>query len=178
MPGAETSSSQRSSAQSQAKARDLDDTAELCGVVSACCSVLVLEGDAPGCTTVASSGDETLCGLALEGVQASQAGLDVILVSGGAQCGAPPSNGNPTTLTDPACVALQACGATLPAEEKATAQMASFLNHGNRCSAALAYFESQEKCGSSGYDAGAWTGLLPLQGDAGVSTGSASHAAP
>jgi hypothetical protein len=80
-------------------------------------------------------------------------------------------------VTDPACLALEACGATLGATDNATALLASFLDNADRCDDTLAYFKSQGSCGSVAYDAGAWTGLLPVQGDGGApsSQGSASH---
>ena len=151
-----------------ADAPDRGGSAEsrLCGILSACCARLAGDVEPPGCEEVATSGNETLCGLGMEGLQANEVDLNVIVVGRDDQCGEP--GGVPSMITDPACVALSACGSSMhDRANKATCQLAGFLDHGDRCASALAYFKSQGYCGAVAYDAGAWTGLLPIQGDAG-----------
>jgi hypothetical protein len=101
-----------------------------------------------------------------------------LITSGNDECG-PPSTDDypPGPPGDPACVALLACGSAVGDATNigATCELVAASDHTLPCASALAYFRSMGLCGTLDYDAGMWTGLLPVA-DAGPSaSGTASH---
>jgi hypothetical protein len=145
-----------------------------CAALSPCCSYSDFQAEPPpNCTEVAASGDDTLCGLSLEAIQAVSAGQNGIILSGQAECGPEGMNSYPPT-TAPACVALKACASTVnDPNYSATATLVATINFGRPCDSALAYFKSKGDCASIAFDAGAWGGLPPAATNYNASGGSA-----
>jgi hypothetical protein len=133
-----------------------------CEALQPCCSYSDFVAEPPpDCTQVAASGDNLLCGLSLQAIQAVYGGLNGLATDGIAECGPQDMNTYPPT-TDPACLALKACSATInDPNDSATCTLVATINFGKPCRSALAYFESRGYCARVAFDAGAWSGLPP-----------------